>query len=183
MLRFDTAQTLQGQANHHKPIMDESANPSRRRRCLAAAALALFLLAANASAQGYVPYVAQPTLAETHAFLGDTFNRYDIGYVVWHRARGNAKGRAGYYGGRDCHSEVGTGSSHRVFAVDWSLISSIERSGPDALYVIGQLVRPVDGGRRDANFHLYFPNAAVSRSVLNALELLRSSCRLRSKFD
>jgi hypothetical protein len=164
--------------------MDDSANRVRRR--LAGAVLALFLCAAQASghalAQEYAP---PPTLAEAHAFLADTFNRYSIGYIVWHGARGSARGRAGYYGGRDCLSEIGTGSSRRAFAVDWSLISAVERSGPDALYVIGQLVRPVDNpeGRRDANFHLYFPNAAVSRSVQNAFELLRGSCRQRSRFD
>lgn len=160
--------------------MDQSANQSRQRSLLAGAALALFLCATNASAQAYGP---PPSLAEAHAFLGNTFNRYSIGYIVWHGARGNDKGRAGYYGGRDCYSEVGTGSSHSAFAVDWSLISAVERSGPEAIYVTGQLVRPVDGGRRNANFHLYFPDAAVSRSVLNAFELLRSSCRQRSKFD
>jgi hypothetical protein len=164
--------------------MAHSANCTRRR--LAGAALAFVLSAAqfsgHALAQEFVP---PPTLAEAHAFLGDTFNRYSIAYVVWHGARGSAKGRAGYYGGRDCLSEIGTGSSNRAFAVDWSLISAVERSGPDAIYVIGQLVRPVGHpeGRRDANFHLYFPNAVVSRSVLNAFELLRGSCRQRSKFD
>jgi hypothetical protein len=147
-------------------------------------ALALFLCCANVSAQDYSP---PATIAEAHEFLGSTFQRYSIGYVVWHGdgLRDNRQGRAGYYGGRDCYSEVGTGQSTRVFAVDWSLVSRVERSGAEAIYVSGQLLRASQdsGGRHEANFHLYFPNAKVSGSVLHAMELLRSSCQRHSKFD
>ena len=162
--------------------MDHSANRSRRRNRLAA--LAFFLCCTNVSAQSYSP---PPTIADAHEFLGSTFQRYSIGYIVWHGEgpRDNHQGRAGYYGGRDCYSEVGTGTSDRAFAVDWSLVSGVEMSGAEAIYVSGQLVRASqDSGRRhEANFHLYFPNARVSKSVLHALEFLRSSCQRRSKFD
>lgn len=149
------------------------------------AALALLLCAGTASGQGYGP--PAPTLAEAHEFLASTFQRYSVRYVVWHGAgtHGNSRGRAGYYGGRDCTSEVGTGQSNRAFAVDWSLISRVEKSGEDAIYVSGQLVRAAQNpdARHEANFHLYFPDAGVARSVLNALEMLRSSCQRRSRFD
>jgi len=162
--------------------MDHSANHSRRRNGLAA--LAFFLCCTNLSAQNYSP---PPTLADAHEFLGSTFQRYSIGYIVWHGMgmRDNHQGRAGYYGGRDCYSEVGTGMSNRAFAVDWSLVSGVEMSGAEAIYVSGQLVRASQdsGGRHEANFHLYFPNARVSGSVLHAMEFLRSSCQRRSKFD
>jgi hypothetical protein len=151
---------------------------------LIGAASALLLCGTGASGQVYGP---PPTVAEAHEFLGSTFQRYSIGYVVWHgRGLGdNHRGRAGYYGGRDCHSEVGTGRSNRAFEVDWSLISAVENSGPEAIYVSGQLVRASEnpGARHDANFHLYFPNARVARSVASALDLLRRSCQSRSKFD
>jgi hypothetical protein len=165
--------------------MDDSAGHFRKRNSLIAAAL--FLCCANVSAQNYSP---PATVAEAHEFLGSTFQRYSIGYVVWHGngLRDNRKGRVEYYGGRDCYSEVGTvypGSTSRAFAVDWSLVSGVEMSGAEAIYVSGQLMRASQdsGGRREANFHLYFPNASVSGSVLHALEFLRSSCQRRSKFD
>ena len=162
--------------------MDHSANRFRARNGLVA--LLLLLCWASASAQNYAP---PTTVAEAHEFLGSTFQRYSIGYVVWHGGglRDNHQGRAGYYGGRDCFSEVGTGQSTRVFAVDWSTISSVQPSGAEAIYVSGQLLRASQdsGHRHEANFHLYFPNAGVSRSVLHAMEFLRSACQRHSKFD
>jgi len=160
--------------------MDKSVN-----RFLAGAGLALLLCGTGASGQAYGPPPA--TIAEAHEFLGNTFKRYSIGYVVWH-GRGqsdNHQGRAGYYGGRDCFSEVGSGLSSREFAVDWSLISRVDMSGLEAIYVSGQLMPASQnaGARREANFHLYFPDATVARSVANAFEILRSSCKRRSRFD
>jgi hypothetical protein len=165
-------------------MRDRCANRSRKRSSLAGAALALLLCGTHAAAQYSSP---PPTVAEAHEFLGSTFLRYSISYVVWHggHLRDNRRGRAEYYGGRDCYSEVGTGSSNRVFAVDWSVISRVEMSGREAIYVSGQLVRASQDPfvRRESNFHLYFPNASVARSVANALEILRSSCQRHSKFD
>jgi hypothetical protein len=167
--------------------MDKSAN-----RLLAALASLLLLFGAGAAAQDYGPPL---TPNEAHQFLGGLFERYSIGYVVWHggRTRDNDRGRAGFYGGRDCFSELGTNRDYRIdpdgraFAVDWSLVSLVERSGPDAVYVTGQLLRPArdEGarGRRYANFHLYLPDAGVSKSVFNAFEVLRSACQRRSRFD
>lgn len=165
--------------------MDQSAN-----RFLVGAALALLLGCTNLSAQHSAP---PPTVAEAHAFLADTFRHHAIGYVVWHGGRmsDNRRGRAGYYGGRDCGSEIGTfgagtaATSTRAFGVDWSQVSSVEMSGVEAIYVRGDLVRASQSeyDRREANFHLYFPDARVSRSVLNAFELLRQSCLRRSRFD
>lgn len=155
------------------------------RHRLAVAALAFLLCSTNAAAQAYGP--PPPTIGEAHEFLAGTFNRYAIDYVVWHGRglRDFHRGRAGYYGGRDCYSELGAGSAGRAFAVDWSLISAVERSGAEAIYVTGQLVRTSQdpGVWREANFHLYFPDARVSRSVSNAFELLRASCQRRSRFD
>lgn len=162
--------------------MDQSAIHFRMRSGLVA--LALLLGAANVSAQEYGP---PATIAEAHEFLGSTFQRYSIRYIVWHGGglRDNRQGRAGYYGGRDCYSEIGTGQSTRVFAVDWSLVSQVERSGAEAIFVSGQLMRASQdaSSRREADFHLYFPNAKVSRSVLHAMDLLRSACQRHSKFD
>lgn len=164
--------------------MHHCANRSRKRSSLAGAALALLLCGTHAAAQYSGP---PPTVAEAHEFLGSMFQRYSIGYVVWHGAgqRQNRRGRAEYYGGRDCYSEVGTGSSSRAFAVDWSLVSAIQMSGAEAVYVSGQLLRATQDPfvRREANFHLYFPDAKVAKSVSNALEILRSSCQRRSRFD
>ena len=161
-------------------------------RFLAGVAAALLLGATGAAAQDRGP---PPSPNEAHQFLAELFQRYSIGYVVWHGGRvgDNDRGRAGYYGGRDCFSELGTDRNYRTdpagraFAVDWSLVSLVERSGPEAIYVTGQLVRPARnegaGGRRYANFHLYLPDAGVSRSVFNAFEVLRSACQRHSRFD
>jgi hypothetical protein len=146
-------------------------------------ALALFLFSTGAPAQ---VYVMPPTPFEAHEFLAATFQRYRIDYVVWYGAgtRDNYRGRTEFYGGRDCHSELGTGRANRAFAVDWSRISSVERSGSEAIYVSGQLIRTASSpdARDYANFHLYFPNAKVARSVSNAFEVLRLSCQRGSKF-
>jgi isocitrate lyase len=68
--------------------------------------------------------------------------------------------------------------------VDWSRVSAVQMSGADAIYVSGQLIRAAQNpdARDYANFHLYFPNAKVARSVSNAFEVLRLSCQRSSKF-
>jgi hypothetical protein len=160
--------------------MDKPSN-----RFLIAAALALSLCGTNAIAA--FDDGPPPSANEAHAFLAETFQRYAMGYVVWYggRTTQNHRGRAGYYGGQDCHSEFGIERSGSAFAVDWSMISSIEISGTDGIYVMGQLARPAQhaGGRHYTNFHIYSPDARVSRSVWNAFEVLRSSCQRRSRFD
>jgi hypothetical protein len=164
--------------------MDQSAGRSRMRHRLAGVALGFLLCGTNAGAQTYGP---PPTIGEAHEFLASTFQRYAIGYVVWHGGgtRDNHKGRVDFYGGRDCYSELGTGRSGRAFAVDWSLISAVAMSGVEGIYVTGQLVRTSQnpGAWPQANFHLYFPDAGVARSVSNAFEILRRSCLRRSRFD
>jgi hypothetical protein len=149
----------------------------------AALALLLSLCGVNAAAQDAGP---PPSPNEAHAFLAETFQRYSMAYVAWHgpRTRDNDHGRAGYYGGRDCGSEIGLEQGARAFAVDWSTISSVEVSGSNGIYVMGPLMRPAQaGGRGYTNFHLYSPDARVSRSVRNAFELLRAACQQRSRFD
>jgi hypothetical protein len=145
-------------------------------------AFALLLCCANAFADG-----PPPSANEAHDFIADTFQRYSIGYVVWYGGKigDNSRGHAGAYSGRDCYSEVSDERSGRVFAVDWSTISSVQPSGADGIYVMGQLVRPAQYGfgRRYSNFHVYSPDAKVSRSLLNAFQLLYGICQKRSRFD
>ena len=145
-------------------------------------ALALMLCCANAFGEG-----PPPSANEAHDFLTEIFQRYSMGYVVWYggSATSNYQGRAGYYGGRDCYSEVGDRHSSRAFAVDWSTISSVQSSGADGIYVMGQLAQPARrwNGQPYANFHLYSPDARVSRSVLHALQVLQNACVKRSRFD
>ena len=159
--------------------MDKSAN-----RFFAGAALALFLCFGNASAQVHAP---APTLAEAHAFLASTFQRYSVDYTLWYGGgtRDHYRGRVMNYGGRDCFSQMDTGLANRAFAVDWSLISAVEFSGAEAVYVSGQLMRVAQNpdARHYANFHLYFPDSRLTRSVANAFALLRSACQQRSRFD
>ena len=84
-----------------------------------------------------------------------------------------------------CYSELGTEQGGRAFAIDWSVISAVNFSDAAVLYVSGQLVRAArdPGAWHYANFHLYFPDAKLTRSVSNALALLRRSCERRSRFD
>src|SRR6185503_1552268 len=172
---YDNAQTPRGPAAYRVPIMD--------RKPLAGAALALLLYCSGVPAQ---ILVMPPTAFEAHEFLASTFQRYRIDYVVWYGAgtRDNYRGRTEFYGGRDCLSELGTGRANRAFAVDWSRVSSVAMSGADAIYVSGQLIRAAQNpdARDYANFHLYFPNAKVARSVSNAFEVLRLACQRSSKF-
>jgi len=158
--------------------MDNSA-----KRILTGAALALSLCCGNAAAQIYAP---APTLAEAHEYLAGTFGRYLVGYTLWYGpgTRDNTRGLTGY-AGRDCYSELGTGRVNRAFAVDWSMVSGIEPSGAEAIYVSGQLLRTAQNpdARRYANFHLHFPNPGVTKGVAHALEVLRASCQRRTKFD
>ena len=145
-------------------------------------ALALMLCCANAFADG-----PPPSANEAHDFLAEIFQRYSMGYVVWYgeTTTSNSKGRAGYYGGRDCYSEVGDRRSNRAFAVDWSTISSVQSSGADGIYVMGPLERTVQrwNGQPYVNFHIYSPDAGVSKSVQRAFQVLRSACVKRSRFD
>lgn len=82
-----------------------------------------------------------------------------------------------------------TGASHistfQRYSVDWSLVSAVELSGAEAVYVSGQLMRVAQNpdARHYASFHLYFPDTRLTRSVANALALLRSTCQQRSRFD
>jgi hypothetical protein len=162
--------------------MDHPAVRSRKGRGFSGAALALLLLCgAHAAAQE-----PPPSPNEAHAFLSDTFRRYSMVYVAWRgpRTSDNDHGRAGHYGGRDCGSEIGQAQGGRAFAVDWSTIASVEVSGDNGVYVMGQLMRPAQaGGPAYTNFHIYAPDAAVSKRVLNAFALLRSACAQRSRFD
>jgi hypothetical protein len=166
--------------------MEQSDARLRQARGFAGAALALLLCAANAAAQDAAPL---PSPNEAHAFLAETFRRYPMDYVAWYgpRTRDNHHGRAGHYGGRDCGAEVGLEQGGRAFAVDWSTISSVEVSGGNGVYVMGPLMRPAQAGGRQSttytNFHLYSPDARVSRSVRNAFELLRRACVQPSRFD
>ncbi len=159
--------------------MDHSAD-----RFLAGAALALCLCCGNAAAQVNAP---TPTLAEAHAFLASSFQRYSVDYTLWYGGgtRDHYRGRVLGYGGRDCFSQMETGLANRAFAVDWSLVSAVELSGAEAVYVSGQLMRVAQNpdARRYANFHLYFPDTRLTRSVANAFALLRSACAQRSRFD
>lgn len=154
------------------------------KRFLAEAVLALFLCCGNALAQVSAP---TPTLAEAHAFLASTFQRYSVDYTLWYGGgtRDHYRGRVMNYGGRDCHSQLDTGLANRAFAVDWSMISAVELSGAEAVYVSGQLLRVAQNpdARHYANFHLYFPDTRLTRSVANAFALLRASCQQRSRFD
>jgi hypothetical protein len=153
------------------------------RKPLVGAALALSLCCTSVPAQ---VFIMPPTSFEAHEFLAATFQRYRIDYVVWYGAgtRDNYRGRTEFYGGRDCLSELGTGRANRAFAVDWSRVSTVQMSGADAIYVSGQLIRAAQNpdARDYANFHLYFPNAKVARSVSNAFEILRLACQRNSKF-
>jgi hypothetical protein len=153
------------------------------RKAFFGAALALLMWCTSVPAQ---VYVMPPTAFEAHEFLASTFQRYRIDYVVWYGAgtRNNYRGRTEFYGGRDCYSELGTGRANRAFAVDWSRVSAVEMSGADAIYVSGQLIHASNNAdaRDYANFHLYFPNAKLARSVSNAFEILRLSCQRSSKF-
>jgi hypothetical protein len=149
---------------------------------LLGALLASFLCCGSA----FGAFGPRPTVAEAHEFLASTFARYRIGYVVWYGPglTDNFKGHAAYYGGADCVSELGADRASRAFAVDWSLVSGIEESGAEAIYVRGQLMRTVQYAHHDyANFHLYFPDPRVARRVSNALELVRRACQRASKFD
>ena len=154
------------------------------KRFLAGAAVTLLFCAMPARAQTSAP---APTLAEAHAFLASTFQRYAVEYTLWHGGgtRDHYRGRVMNYGGRDCHSQLDTGLGNRALAVDWSLVSAVELSGAEAVYVSGQLMRVAQNpdARHYANFHLYFPDTRLTRSVANALALLRSACQQRSRFD
>lgn len=153
-------------------------------RFLAGAALAFSLCCSSASAQVNAP---MPTLAEAHAFLANTFQRYSVDYTLWYGGgtRDHYRGRVLNYGGRDCFSQMDTGLANRAFAVDWSLISAVELSGAEAVYVSGQLLRVAQNpdARHYANFHLYFPDTRLTRSVASAFALLRASCQQQSRFD
>jgi len=144
----------------------------------------VFVLCCGSAVAAFGP---RPTVAEAHEFLATTFARYRIGYVVWYGPglTDNFKGFAAYYGGADCVSELGADRASRAFAVDWSLVSGIDESGGEAIYVKGQLMRPAQYAPHHdyANFHLYFPDPRVARRVTNALELVRRSCQRASKFD
>lgn len=145
--------------------------------------MALCAWAAPAQAQSGAP---APTLAEAHDFLASTFQRYLVDYSVWYGrgTRDHYRGRVLGYGGRDCFSQIDTGLANRAFAVDWSLVSSVEFSGAEALYVSGQLLRVAQNpdARHYANFHLHLPDPRLTRSVASALALLRTACQQRSRF-
>jgi hypothetical protein len=153
-------------------------------RLLAGAVLALSLCCGTASAQVYVP---PPTPNEAHAFLADAFRRYLVEYTLWYGAgtRDHYRGRVLNYGGQDCYSQVDTGHANRAFAVDWSKVSAVELSGAEAVYVSGQLMHVAQNPdtRHYANFHMYFPDTRLTRSVANAFSLLRTACQQRSRFD
>lgn len=146
--------------------------------------MALLPWATPALAQTNAP---APALAEAHAFLANTFQRYSVDYTLWYGGgtRDHYRGRVLNYGGRDCFSQMDTGRVNRAFAVDWSLVSAVELSGAEAVYVSGPLLRVAQNpdARHYANFHLYFPDPRLTRSVANALALLRASCQQRSRFD
>ena len=150
---------------------------------LLGALLSSFLCCASA----FGAYGPRPTVAEAHEVLASTFARYRIGYVVWYGPGlfDNQKGHAAYYGGVDCLSELGTDRTNRAFSVDWSLVSGIEQSGAEALYVTGQLMRNAQYAHVPdlANFHLYFPDPRIARRVSNAFELLRRTCGHSTRFD
>jgi hypothetical protein len=151
---------------------------------LSCAGLALlFFCCANAFADGPVP-----TVAEAHQFLADTFQRYPVAYAVRY---GNDygdryKGRVASYAGSECHSELrSTRESASGYAIDWSVVGSIQTSDPLGIYFSGQIFRDPrsDGDRLFSSFDLYYPDARVRQSAFNAFELLRQSCRRYSKFD
>ena len=148
---------------------------------LLGALLASFLCCGSASAA----FGPRATVAEAHELLASTFARYRIGYVVWYGPGlfDNFKGHAAYYGGADCVSELGSDRASRAFAVDWSLVSGIDESGGEAIYVKGQLMRTAQYAHDYTNFHLYFPDPRIARRVTNALELVRRSCQRTTKFD
>lgn len=160
-------------------------------------AAALFLFGcASASAQvvlqvqhvPYVPYAAPELVAQAHQHLADTFNRQAVTYAVWYGLRQGQyhRGLHASYSGSGCASELRSATSGGQFGVDWSAISAVEHSGPEGLYVVGHLLRPVhaEGNRHYVNFHLVFPDRRHARSAMNALELLRRSCdRRSSRFD
>ena len=154
------------------------------KRFLAGAAVTLLFCAMPARAQTSAP---APTLAEAQAFLASTFQRYSVDYTLWYGGgtRDHYRGRVMNYGGRDCHSQLDTGLANRAFAVDWSLVSAVELSGAEAVYVSGQLMRVAQNpdARHYANFHLYFPDTRLTRSVASAFALLRSACQQHSRFD
>jgi hypothetical protein len=149
---------------------------------------ALALLLCGTGAFGSMNDGRPPTVADAHEFLRDAFTRYAIGYVLWHGpgTRDYYKGWSVYYGGNGCASEFGGADpSSRIFAVDWSLISSVQTSGSQAIYVVGQLHRPARFADRPnyANFHLNLPDPGLARSVTRAMDFLRASCVRRTKFD
>jgi hypothetical protein len=150
-------------------------------RPLLGALLASFLCCGSA----YSAFGPRASVAEAHEVLASTFARYRIGYVVWYGPGlfDNNKGHAAYYGGADCVSELGSDPASRAFAVDWSKVSGIEESGAEAIYVKGQLMRTVQYTHDYTNFHLYFPDPRIARRVVNALELVRRSCEVRTRFD
>src|SRR6185503_20629351 len=150
-----------------------------------AAALALMLC--GTGTLGAMNDGRPPTVADAHEFLRDVFTRHAIGYVLWYGpgARDHYRGWTLYYGGNGCASEFGGNVSDRIFAVDWSMIHSVQTSGGQSTYVVGQLLRPAAfaGGPNYSNFHLNMPDSRLARSVTNALEFLRAACLRRTKFD
>ena len=68
---------------------------------------------------------------------------------------------------RDARAHAFLASTFQRYAVDWSLVSAVELSGAEAVYVSGQLMRVAQNpdARHYANFHLYFPDTRLTRSV------------------
>jgi hypothetical protein len=145
--------------------------------------LALFLCGMNALADEFVP-----TVAEAHEFLADTFQRYPVSYVVRYGPDygDRYKGWVAAYGGNDCHSQLRPGrGSAPGYAIDWSVIASIQTANPSEIYFSGQIFSdpPADGDRYFSSFDLYYPDPGVRQRAFKAFEVLRKSCRKLSKFD
>jgi hypothetical protein len=147
------------------------------------AGCALFLCCASAFADD-----AMPTVAEAHRFLADLFQRYRVSYTVrYGPGYGDRyKGGVASYAGSECHSELRWAQGSAAgYAVDWSVISSIQISDPLAISFSGQIFRnpQSDGDRYFSSFDLYYPGRQVRQGAFNAFEVLRGSCQRHSRFD
>jgi hypothetical protein len=123
-------------------------------------AAALFLLGFASSATAIFDHDLPPTNEEAHAFLGGTFQRYQVAYA------GDARQatRASAYTGDGCVSQLGRGQ--RALKVNWSAVSAVEQQGD----------RAVELQSTRGNMRVYFPNERATRSAANAFEVLRSAC-------
>ena len=106
-----------------------------------------------------------PTVEEAHAFLGGTFQRYQVAYGDENVRRASG---AAAYAGEGCNSELVSDRRKPALLVDWSAISAVGQLEGNAVEL--QAASP------QRNVRLYFPNQRAARSSANAFEVLRSAC-------